>query len=99
MWCPLGQGLVNKRFFATLAASSYSGAICQHHEYELGKTPAENVAHFKRICDTAGLAAGGGAIQGHPCPANGTPVRKGASVAAVSRARTPKPGRVHWHNL
>lgn len=52
VWCPLGQGLVNKRFFATLAASPYSGAICQHHEYELGKTPAENVAHFKRDLQT-----------------------------------------------
>jgi sugar phosphate isomerase/epimerase len=48
VWCPLGQGMVNRKFFATLAASAYAGDICQHHEYDLGKTPAENVGHFKR---------------------------------------------------
>jgi len=46
-WCPLGQGAVNKKFFATLAKSSYGGPIAQHHEYDLGKTPAENLAHYK----------------------------------------------------
>ena len=44
VWCPLGEGMVNRKFFATLAASRYSGPICQHHEYDLGKTPAENLA-------------------------------------------------------
>jgi sugar phosphate isomerase/epimerase len=47
VWCPLGSGMVNKRFFATLAKSSYAGPIGQHHEYDLGKTPAENIAHYK----------------------------------------------------
>jgi sugar phosphate isomerase/epimerase len=47
VWCPLGQGMVNKKFFATLAQSSYAGPIGQHHEYDLGKTMAENVAHYK----------------------------------------------------
>src|SRR5262245_16289986 len=28
VWCPLGQGMVNKKFFATLAASKYAGPIC-----------------------------------------------------------------------
>ena len=62
-WVPLGDGMVDRKFFATLAASQYSGPICQHHEYDLGKTPAENVAHFKRDLQTlrgwlAGLRAG-----------------------------------------
>jgi sugar phosphate isomerase/epimerase len=52
VWCPLGDGMVNRKFFATLASSRYAGAICQHHEYDLGKTPAENVAHFKRDLQT-----------------------------------------------
>ena len=47
MWCPLGQGMVNKKFFATLAQSPYAGPIGQHHEYDLGKAPAENVVHYK----------------------------------------------------
>jgi len=47
VWCPLGQGMVNKKFFATLASSTYAGPIGQHHEYDLGKTPAENLAHYK----------------------------------------------------
>ena len=47
VWCPLGQGLVNKKFFATLAKSAFTGPIGQHHEYDLGKTPAEHVAHYK----------------------------------------------------
>ena len=52
VWVPLGEGMVDRKFFATLAASKYSGPICQHHEYDLGKTPAENVAHFKRDLQT-----------------------------------------------
>ena len=47
VWCPLGQGMVNKKFFATLAKSSFAGPVGQHHEYDLGKTPAENIAHYK----------------------------------------------------
>ena len=52
VWCPLGEGMVNKKFFTTLAASPYAGPICQHHEYELGKTPAEQRAHYKRDLET-----------------------------------------------
>jgi len=33
---------------ATLARSRYDGPVCQHHEYEMGKTSAEMVGHFKR---------------------------------------------------
>ena len=47
VWVPLGEGMVNKKFFATLATSSFSGPVGQHHEYDLGKTAAENVAHYK----------------------------------------------------
>ena len=37
VWCPLGQGMVNKKFFATLAQSAYAGPIGQHHEYDLAR--------------------------------------------------------------
>ena len=48
VWCQLGDGMVNKKFFATLAGTKYSGPICQHHEYDLGKTLAENKVHYAR---------------------------------------------------
>jgi sugar phosphate isomerase/epimerase len=35
-WCPLGQGMVNRKFFDQLQKSDYAGPISQHHEYELG---------------------------------------------------------------
>ena len=47
-WCPLGQGMVNKKFFTTLAASTYAGPIGQHHEYELGASPSDRLAHYKQ---------------------------------------------------
>jgi sugar phosphate isomerase/epimerase len=52
VWCPLGQGMVSKKFFATLATTQYKGPICQHHEYELGKTSAEMVGHFRSDLQT-----------------------------------------------
>ncbi len=36
-WCPLGDGMVNKRFFKDLLASGYSGVLNQHHEYDHGE--------------------------------------------------------------
>lgn len=36
-WCPLGEGMVSKAFFAWLKKSSYTGPICQHHEYDHGE--------------------------------------------------------------
>jgi len=33
MWCPLGQGMVDRSFFNMLAESGYSGPIIQHFEY------------------------------------------------------------------
>jgi sugar phosphate isomerase/epimerase len=47
-WCPLGQGMVNKKFFSMLAASTYTGPIGQHHEYELGASAADRLAHYKQ---------------------------------------------------
>jgi sugar phosphate isomerase/epimerase len=53
VWCPLGQGMIGgPRFFTTLAKSRYDGPVCQHHEYEMGKTSAEMVVHFKRDLQT-----------------------------------------------
>ncbi|MFM8468929.1 MAG: sugar phosphate isomerase/epimerase family protein [Limisphaerales bacterium] len=36
-WCPLGEGMVNKSFFAWLKKSSFNGPISQHHEYDYGE--------------------------------------------------------------
>ena len=38
-WCPLGQGMVNRKFFTNLKKSGYAGPISQHHEYELPDQP------------------------------------------------------------
>jgi sugar phosphate isomerase/epimerase len=46
-WCPLGEGMVDKRFCKQLKATKYEGPICQHHEYELGDK-ASMTAHFKK---------------------------------------------------
>ncbi|MEO8076264.1 MAG: sugar phosphate isomerase/epimerase family protein, partial [Acidobacteriota bacterium] len=51
-WCPLGQGMISRKFFSTLAASGYRGPLCQHHEYDLGKTPAEMMTCFKQDLQT-----------------------------------------------
>ena len=57
-WCPLGRGMVDRRFFTTLAASGYTGPISQHHEYELGPR-ADMVAAMKQDRETlAGWLAG-----------------------------------------
>jgi sugar phosphate isomerase/epimerase len=52
VWCVLGQGMVSRRFFQTLEQSAFAGPVCQHHEYDLGKTPAEHLAHFKEDLKT-----------------------------------------------
>lgn len=46
-WCPLGEGMVNRRYFDSLKRSRYVGPISQHHEYELGD-PRERLAYFQR---------------------------------------------------
>jgi hypothetical protein len=45
-WCPLGEGLVSRSFFAQLKAGQFAGPIAQHFEYELGDR-AEMLKHFK----------------------------------------------------
>jgi sugar phosphate isomerase/epimerase len=52
VWCPLGEGMISRKFFATLAKSQFQGPVCQHHEYELGKTRAELSRHFKADLQT-----------------------------------------------
>jgi sugar phosphate isomerase/epimerase len=53
VWCPLAQGMIaGPRFFTMLAKSRYDGPVCQHHEYEMGKTTSEMVGHFKRDLQT-----------------------------------------------
>lgn len=36
-WCPLGEGMVNKTFFAWLKKTSFNGPLSQHHEYDHGE--------------------------------------------------------------
>jgi len=36
-WVPLGDGMVDKAFFKWLKTTSFTGPICQHHEYDHGE--------------------------------------------------------------
>ncbi len=45
-WCPLGEGMVDRRFFDWLKATAYKGPICQHHEYPLGDR-SQRIARFQ----------------------------------------------------
>jgi sugar phosphate isomerase/epimerase len=47
VWCALGEGMVKRSFFKTLARGRFAGPVCQHHEYEIGTTAAEHLRHFK----------------------------------------------------
>lgn len=51
-WCPVGHGMISPSFFTTLGKSQYQGPICQHHEYDMGRTPAEHLRHFKQDLQT-----------------------------------------------
>lgn len=46
-WCPLGEGMVRRRFFTWLKTTSYRGPICQHHEFNLGEGP-QRLANLQR---------------------------------------------------
>jgi sugar phosphate isomerase/epimerase len=46
-WCPLGEGMVDRSYFAGLKRSGYSGTICQHQEYPMGDR-ADMAAHIRR---------------------------------------------------
>jgi len=35
-WCPLGEGMVNRQYFETLAKSNFRGPITQQFEYQMG---------------------------------------------------------------
>ncbi|MEN3337034.1 MAG: hypothetical protein V7647_710 [Acidobacteriota bacterium] len=61
VWCALGDGMVSRAFFETLGRSGFAGPVCQHHEYEIGSTPAEHLRHFKDDLKTLrGWIAGDG---------------------------------------
>ncbi len=47
VWCPLGEGMVDRSFVAGLRDSSFSGPICQHHEYPMANR-AEMLAHMQK---------------------------------------------------
>ena len=47
VWCALGEGMVSSKFFEMLGGSDFAGPVCQHHEYEIGTSPAENLRHYK----------------------------------------------------
>jgi len=46
-WRPLGEGMVNRRFFDTLKKSNFNGPITQHFEYEMG-SGKEMIAAMQR---------------------------------------------------
>jgi sugar phosphate isomerase/epimerase len=46
-WCPLGEGMIHREFFTRLMGTSYTGPICQHHEYPMGDRK-EMVAQMKK---------------------------------------------------
>jgi hypothetical protein len=50
-WCNFGTGAVEKSFLTNLKKSSFSGPLCQHHEYDHG-VGAEMIANFKRDLTT-----------------------------------------------
>jgi sugar phosphate isomerase/epimerase len=50
-WCNFGAGAVEKSFLTNLKKSSFTGPLCQHHEYPHG-IGAEMIANFKRDLDT-----------------------------------------------
>ena len=51
-WCPLGDGMVNRKFFSMLASSTFPGPIGQHHEYELGASASDRLVHYKKDLQT-----------------------------------------------
>ncbi|NBW96220.1 MAG: sugar phosphate isomerase/epimerase [Planctomycetia bacterium] len=48
VWCPLGEGVVSRQFFAWLRTTGFGGPLSQHHEYPGLGTGREMVAQFKR---------------------------------------------------
>ncbi|MBP8255768.1 MAG: sugar phosphate isomerase/epimerase [Opitutaceae bacterium] len=49
--CQLGKGTVDRTFLTTLKESSYSGPLCQHHEYRW-KDDAELIAKMRQDLST-----------------------------------------------
>ena len=50
-WCPLGEGMVNRSFFAWLKQTKFQGPISQHHEYDhgSGKPMIAKMQHDLRV--------------------------------------------------
>jgi sugar phosphate isomerase/epimerase len=47
-WCAFGEGTVQKSFLTNLKKSSFTGPLCQHHEYKTLGTGKEMVANMKK---------------------------------------------------
>ena len=45
--CPIGDGIVRKKFFTDIIADGCTAPLCQHFEYEIGDAK-ERIVHFKR---------------------------------------------------
>jgi len=54
-WCPLAEGMVQQSFLTNLKKSSFTGPLCQHHEYKDLGTGPQMIAHMKK--DLATLRA------------------------------------------
>ena len=48
LWCNFGEGTVQKSFLSNLKKSSFTGPLCQHHEYKTLGTGKEMVANMKK---------------------------------------------------
>jgi sugar phosphate isomerase/epimerase len=55
-WCPIGQGMVNPRFFGLLEASQFNGPITMQYEYDFKNDSVEARIEALRA-DTAQLRA------------------------------------------
>ena len=40
-WCPIGEGMIERRFCTMLKASGFSGPACMHHEYHVDSPDEE----------------------------------------------------------
>ena len=48
LWCPFGEGSVQRSFLTNLKASKFTGPLSQHHEYKTLGTGKEMIANMKK---------------------------------------------------
>jgi len=48
LWCPFGEGSVQRSFLTNLKTSNFAGPLSQHHEYKTLGTGKEMIANMKK---------------------------------------------------